>query len=88
MTPRLSLPDQFTGLTVLLPVVTETVSMDETVKILDATLDDVIEQVIVVVCDRTTPDSLERCEAARETFGDRLQIHHQTLPFLGGAMRA
>jgi hypothetical protein len=74
-------------MTVVLPVVTETDSLDETARILKATSDHDIAEVLVVVCERTTPQSLTRCEALEEQFGDRLRIHHQKLPFLGGAMR-
>lgn len=87
MKTAVPLPDSFTGLTVLLPVVTETDSLDETVRMLAETCDDDIRQVIIVVCDRTTPESLARCEAVRDVFGDRVSIHHQKLPYLGGAMR-
>ncbi len=83
------LPEQgeFTGVTVILPAVTETASIDETADILKKTSDADIAQVLVVVCDRTTSETMERCEALRSWFGDRVQIHHQRLPFLGGALR-
>ncbi len=87
VTPEIPLPDQLSGVTVVVPVVTETDSLDETVKILHDTSDHWIQQVLIVVCDRTTPESLARCAAARDTFGDRLVIHRQSLPYLGGAIR-
>lgn len=71
----------------VIPVVTETDSLDETARILKETSDQDIAEVLVVVCDRTTTESLERCEALRAQFGDRLRIHHQRLPYLGGAIR-
>lgn len=77
----------FTGLSVVLPVVTETDSVDETARIVQESSDADISEVLVVVCDRTRPESLARCEALVGRFGDRLRIHHQTLPYLGGAMR-
>ncbi len=77
----------FSGLTVILPVVTETSSFDETVRVLRETNGDDILEILVVVCDRTTPESMARCEAAASDPGNRLRIHHQGLPFLGGAMR-
>jgi glycosyltransferase involved in cell wall biosynthesis len=77
----------FTGATVILPVVTETDSLDETARALSACCDADIAEVLVVVCDRTRPESLERCRALAATFGGRLRIHTQSLPFLGGAMR-
>ncbi len=87
MTPAIPLPDRFTGASVIVPVVTETDSLDETIKILHDTADEWIDQVLIVVCDRTTPDSLARCAAARDTFGERVLIHQQSLPYLGGAIR-
>lgn len=87
MSAHIALPDAFSGVTVLLPAVTETDSVAETGRILQKTSDADINEVIVVVCDKTTPASLARCEALREVFADRLRMHHQTLPYLGGAMR-
>ncbi len=77
----------FSGVAVILPVVTETSSLDETARILKETCDGDIAEVLVVVCERTTPESLARCEDLRSFFGERVRIHHQTLPYLGGAMR-
>jgi hypothetical protein len=83
----ISIPGEFSGAAVILPVVTETDSLDETARILRETSNDDIAEVLVVVCDRTTPESLARCRGLEAVFGDRLRIHHQQLPFLGGAMR-
>ncbi len=77
----------FSGLTVILPVVTETDSFDQTVRVLRETNGEDIHEILVVVCDRTTPESLARCEAAAGDPGNRLRVHHQGLPFLGGAIR-
>jgi hypothetical protein len=77
----------FSGLTVVLPVVTETDSFDQTVRVLREMNDDDILEILVVVCARTTPESLARCRAAAADSGGRMRIHHQELPFLGGAMR-
>jgi hypothetical protein len=77
----------FSGVSVILPVVTEMSSLDETARILKETCDGDIAEVLVVVCERTTPESLARCERLRSPFGERVRIHHQTLPYLGGAMR-
>ncbi len=79
--------EEFSGVTVILPAVTETDSLDETARALKETSDADIAEVLAVVCDRTTPESLARCQALETQFGERLRIHHQRLPFLGGAMR-
>lgn len=88
-TQRIQLPETpaFVGATVILPAVTETDSIDETATILKESSDADIAQVLVVVCDRTTSETMARCEGLRSWFGERVQIHHQRLPFLGGAMR-
>jgi hypothetical protein len=78
---------EFSAVSVILPVVTETDSLDETARILRETSNDDIAEVLVVVCDRTTPESLARCQGLEAAFGERLRVHHQQLPFLGGAMR-
>lgn len=79
--------EQFDAVAVILPVVTETDSLDQTARILLESCDADITEVLVVVCDRTTPESLARCEGLRAVFGERLRVHHQRLPYLGGAMR-
>ncbi len=86
--PRPIFPTRpFSGVTVVLPVVTETDSFDQTVRVLRETNGGDIQEILVVVCDRTTPESLARCQAAADDPGNRLRVHHQGLPFLGGAMR-
>ena len=74
-------------MTVILPVVTETDSLDETARLLKESCDGDIVEVLVVVCDRTTPASLARCQRLEDSFGGRVRIHRQRLPYLGGAMR-
>ena len=78
---------RYSGVTIVLPVVNETDSLDRTAAILKETSDAEIAEVLVVVCERTTPASLDRCRALEATFDGRVTIHNQTLPFLGGAMR-
>ncbi len=77
----------YSGVSVILPVVTETASLDETARVLKERCDAEITEVLVVVCERTTPQSLDRCQALRASFGNRVRIHDQKLPYLGGAMR-
>lgn len=82
-----TLPAAFTDVTVILPVVTETDSLRETVDILTRRADDAIREFLIVVCDRTTPESLETIDALAARLGERMVVHHQVLPYLGGAMR-
>lgn len=87
MTPALPTSASFTGATVVLPVVTETDALEETVRRLRATSDADITEFLVVVCDRTTAPSMERCEALAADPANRIRMHRQRLPFLGGALR-
>ncbi|MBW3642873.1 MAG: glycosyltransferase family 2 protein [Actinobacteria bacterium] len=87
MPPSLPSTPAFERATIVLPVVTETAALDETVRRLLATSDADIAELLIVVCDRTTPESLARCRGIEDRVGARVRIHHQHLPFLGGALR-
>lgn len=78
---------RFDQATIVLPVVTETDSLDDSVRQLRATSDADIAEILIVVCDRTSPESLARCQALLADPANRVRLHHQRLPFLGGAMR-
>ncbi len=68
----------------------ETYSLRQTVEILLATckIKDLAE-IIILVCDRTTPECRSTAEGLVEEFGDKLSIRvmDQTRPFVGGAIR-
>jgi hypothetical protein len=87
MEERVPRTDQLTGVSVVLPVVTETTALDETARVLYEGANESITQVIIVICDRTTRESRRHCEAVADTFGSRTQIHRQEMPYLGGALR-
>jgi glycosyltransferase involved in cell wall biosynthesis len=73
---------------IILPVINETVSLRQTV---DIVLGDVprelIRELLIVVCKKTTPESMAVIAELQKQLGDLVVVHHQTLPFLGGAMR-
>jgi hypothetical protein len=75
------------SVTVLLPVVNETVSLKQTVDIIlrDARAD--VLELLIVVCKKTTPESMAVISQLQKELGDMVVVHHQKLPFLGGAMR-
>ena len=85
----LSLPSTpaFERATIVLPVVTETDALDETVRRLLTSSRADIGELLIVVCDRTTPESLARCRGLEAEHGALVRIHHQQLPYLGGALR-
>ncbi len=79
--------DRFESATVILPVMNETTSLDETVQILLRDVRDDMKEILIVVCKRTTPESMSVIKQLQEHLGDLIVVHNQTLPFLGGAMR-
>lgn len=77
----------FGSVTVILPVMTETTSLIQTVDIILRDCQPEIKEFLIVVCDRTKPESLRVARTLRERLGDLVIIHKQGLPYLGGAMR-
>ena len=71
----------------ILPVLNETYSLRYTVKYLERTCGDDIKEYLIVICDRTELESLEVCKELEEEYPDKVFLHIQRLPFLGGAYR-
>ena len=65
----------------------ETTSLDKTVKIILRDVKDKIEEIVIVVCKRTTSEALAAAKRLREELPELVVVHEQTLPYLGGAMR-
>jgi dolichol-phosphate mannosyltransferase len=72
---------------VILPVMDETASLKETIRILLEENSRAIAEILIVVCARTTPESLAVCEALEREQPTLIKVRWQKLPFLGGAMR-
>ena len=72
---------------VILPVMDETASLKETIRILLDENRQTIGEILIVVCTRTTPESLAICEALEREQPALIKLRWQKLPFLGGAMR-
>ena len=78
----------FRSVSIVLPVLNETRSLEKTVEVIEGTCDARdIEEYIIVVCDRTTPEAVSACQRLKERLDGRASIHNQKLPFIGGAMR-
>jgi glycosyltransferase involved in cell wall biosynthesis len=77
----------FESTTIILPVVNETYSLAQTIElVLESSRAD-IRELLIVVCDKTTPQSMETIRNLSERLGDLIVVHQQRLKFLGGAMR-
>ena len=80
--------DRFEAATIILPVVTETTSLQRTVDIIlrDVNRED-LKELLIVVCERTTAEALVVIEKLRQEVGGLVVVLHQTRPFWGGAVR-
>lgn len=79
---------RFESVSVILPVINETQSLETTVDVIETTCDQHdLREYIAVVCEKTTPESLAVLRELGEQLGGKLIIHWQELPFIGGAMR-
>ena len=78
---------EFRSATIILPVVNETASLRETVNTIIAENANDIEELLIVICGRTTAESRETINEIESRLGPLVHVHEQKLPFLGGAMR-
>jgi hypothetical protein len=92
-TPVLTMSDypptaQLTSVTIILPVINETISLRQT---MDIILRDVpgesIREIVIVVCKKTIPESMAVIAELRKQYGELVVVLHQKLPYLGGALR-
>lgn len=80
--------NRFTSLTVILPIIDETRSLEETVRVILATCPpEEIKEYLIVHCKRTTPESINVARRIAAQLGDKCVLYEQKLPFIGGAMR-
>jgi glycosyltransferase involved in cell wall biosynthesis len=77
----------FGSVSVILPVMTETTSLIQTVDVILRDCRPNVHEFLIIVCDRTKPESLRVAHSLQERLGSLVVIHKQRLPYLGGAMR-
>ena len=85
--PGCPLSASFQSLSVVLPTLGETTSLTHTIECLVRDLRDDLEQILIIVCDRTTPEAMKHAEAAIAEYPDLVSVHWQDLPYFGGAVR-
>ncbi len=79
--------DAFGSATIVLPVVNETYSLVQTVDSILATSKPDVRELLIVVCEKTTRESMATIDGLSARLGDLVVVHRQKLKFLGGAMR-
>lgn len=78
---------RFESASIVIPVTNEVMALREIVDtVLEAIRND-MQEIIIVVCDRTTSESLSACELLKAKYPGSIKIIKQTMPFLGGALR-
>ena len=78
---------QFKSVTIILPVINETYSLTQTVEAIQKTCRPTdIEEFLIVVCDKTTSESIAVCNEVVSRLGQKSRLYYQKLPFIGGAM--
>jgi glycosyltransferase involved in cell wall biosynthesis len=83
--PLLTQP--FKKVSILIPVINETTSLRLTVDSIEKHCHYDVLEYILIVCKKTTPESLLLCNQYRTKSPDRYRIHQQTKPFLGNAIQ-
>lgn len=76
------------GISVVLPILNEVATLDETITILIWDNRERLDEILVVICDRTTASCLDVVERHLRENPGLLRVVRQTQPFLGGAMMA
>lgn len=75
------------SVSILLPVINETFSLEQTFETLENQNKQDIKEYLILICNRTTPQSIAIIETLKKNNPDRIIVHTQTLKFLGGAIR-
>jgi glycosyltransferase involved in cell wall biosynthesis len=78
---------KFKSATIILPVINETYSLLTTVDSIIQTSKADVQELLIVVCDKTTPEAIAAIKTLSERLGSLVVVHHQKLKYLGGAMR-
>lgn len=74
-------------ISIILPVINETFSLEETVDILMKENQPDIKEIIAVVAKITAPESLAVIQKLQNRYPSVIKLLNQSLPYLGGAMR-
>jgi hypothetical protein len=80
--------DRLESVSVILPVVNETTSLEQTVGIILRDVPrELIRELLIVVCRKTTAASMQTIGDLHRRLGELVVVVHQELPYLGGALR-
>ena len=72
---------------VLLPVIDETTSLQTTVDTLLLENREDLTEILIIACEKTTPAAIGVCNELVRAYPHLIRLRYQQRPFLGGAMR-
>lgn len=72
---------------VLIPVMDETISLRETIRILLEETAPSLHEILIIVCKRTDPAALAVCRELEAAHPELIEVRFQNKKFLGGAMQ-
>ena len=80
--------ERLESVTIILPVINETTALRQTVEIiLQDVKRELIRELLIVVCKKTTPESMATIGELQQELPDLVVVLHQKLPHIGGALR-
>lgn len=85
--PAPKIQAKFLAVSIILPVINETISLERTIDIVLRDVSDRILEILIVICDRTNAAALETVNRVARAYPNLVVVHRQKLPFLGGALR-
>lgn len=79
---------KFKNVSILLPAMNETYSLEQSVEIILKTCkDNDILEIIVLLSKKSTKECIEMAQKIKERYPQKIIVHYQTMPFVGGACR-
>lgn len=82
-----SLPARRLRISFVVPVLNETDSLRKTVEMIDELASSDLHEILIVVANRTAPESLAEIDALKTVCPGKIRVHTQKLPYLGGALQ-
>ena len=77
----------FTKVSIILPVINETLSLVETVEVIYNNSRRDLLEILIVVADKTAKESFDTITKLKNQYGSLITVHIQKMPFIGGALR-
>ena len=74
---------RFKSCSVVIPLINETASLRYVIETVFKTAQEDISEVLIVVCKKTTAESMAECHALQEQYPGKIRTVWQQLPFLG-----